>query len=107
MLIVGLGDCELPGRSSIADVGRGLRLLEMRGMATLPAVWLVTVAEAELVPPHGEAEDGPSISAESITEPAFLLVDSSPLCFLLLRVQPFLLTTLGSTSSASKTAGGA
>jgi hypothetical protein len=42
------------------------------------------------------AENVPSISVESIE--AFLLL-SSPLCFLLLRVQPFLFDALGSVSS--------
>ncbi len=88
------------------DEGRGLRLLARRGIATLLAGWVgatTTDVEADDVLAV-EAEDVPSISVESIE--AFLLL-SSPLCFLLLRVQPFLLDALGSVSSGSGTAGAA
>lgn len=97
--MVGLGDWEWLGRSRIADVGRGLRLLVRRGMATLPAGWFGAV-EADDV----GVEAVPSTSVESTD--TFLLF-SSPLCFLLLRVQLFLFDALGSVSSGSGIAGGA
>lgn len=103
--MVGLGDWEWLGRSRMPDEGRGLRLLARRGIATLLAGWLGAAVDVEAADGLAvEAEAVPSISVESIE--AFLLL-SSPLCFLLLRVQPFLLDALGSVSSGSGTAGAA
>lgn len=74
-------------------------------MATLPVSWGAVEAEAD-----GADDDVPSTSVSSVEEKAFLLF-SSPLCFLLLRVQPFLLLllldALGSVSSDSEAGGGA
>ena len=94
LMIVGLGDCEWLGSSSMgAGVGRGLRLLDNRGIATFPVGWVVWATKL-----HTAAEGVPSLSI--MAELPFFLA-SSPRCFLLLRVQPFLLDALGSTSSGS------